>query len=89
MTLALKTEWFRSRERYKCWEEELILLKREMVMTIRSFLKFQELWTWKASRLDITPGMRAYAYGRARLYAQHANRMLSSCHEQLYVRTIQ
>lgn len=61
--LAEKTEWSRSRERYKRWEEELVLLKRKMVMTICSFLKYQELWEWKASRLEIMPGMQAYTYG--------------------------
>ncbi|KAF8602941.1 hypothetical protein BDV93DRAFT_443337, partial [Ceratobasidium sp. AG-I] len=87
--LALKAEWFRSRERYKRWEEELVLLKREMVMTICSFLKYQELWDWKALGPHITPGMRAYAHGRARFYAQHANQMLTSCRKQLYVSTEQ
>ncbi|CAE6473742.1 unnamed protein product, partial [Rhizoctonia solani] len=52
---GLKTEWFRSRERYKRWKEQLILLKREMVMTIRSFQKYEELWTWKSGCTGITP----------------------------------
>ncbi|KAG9094249.1 hypothetical protein FRC06_011011 [Ceratobasidium sp. 370] len=40
---ALKTEWFRSRERFKRWDEQLVLTKREMVMSIRSFQSHQEI----------------------------------------------
>lgn len=83
--LVLKTEWFRSRERYKRWQEQLILLKREMVMTIRSFQKYEELWQWKAHSPGITPGMRAYASGRAKFFAQLAHQMLVACHKQLFV----
>ncbi|CAE7088251.1 unnamed protein product [Rhizoctonia solani] len=86
---ALKTEWFRSRERYKRWEEELVILKREMVMSIRTFLKFQELWEWKSVNRGVTPGMRAYACGRARFYAQHAMRVLISCREHLYDNSVE
>ncbi|CAE7184298.1 unnamed protein product [Rhizoctonia solani] len=50
----LKTEWFRSRERYKRWEEQLVLTKREMVMTIRSFQRYQELWEWKSRGTGVT-----------------------------------
>ncbi|KAF8600956.1 hypothetical protein BDV93DRAFT_558839 [Ceratobasidium sp. AG-I] len=86
---ALKTEWFRSRERFKRWEEHLFILKREMVMTIRSFQRFQDLWEWKSAAIDVTPGMKAYACGRAKFFAELAKRMLEACHKQLYDETVE
>ncbi|CUA77668.1 hypothetical protein RSOLAG22IIIB_12761 [Rhizoctonia solani] len=79
----LRTEWFRSRERYKRWEEQLILLKREMVMGIRSFLKHREIWTWKAAQPNTTPGMQAYARARAEWFKDLAIAMYRSCRESL------
>ncbi|CAE7129169.1 unnamed protein product [Rhizoctonia solani] len=86
---GLKTERFRSRERYKRWREQLILVKREMVMTIRSFQKYEELWTWKSRSTGITPGMRAYAAGRAKFFAELAYRMLIACNPHLYDDTVE
>lgn len=54
-------------------------------MTMRSFLKLQELWRWKSESPHIKPGMRAYAHSRAKFYAQHAMKVLLSCREHLYV----
>ncbi|CAE6541251.1 unnamed protein product [Rhizoctonia solani] len=79
----LRTEWFRSRERYKRWEEQLILLKREMVMGIRSFLKHREIWTWKAAQPNTTPGMQVYARARAEWFKELATAMYRSCRESL------
>ncbi|KDN34269.1 hypothetical protein RSAG8_12640, partial [Rhizoctonia solani AG-8 WAC10335] len=79
----LRTEWFRSRERYKRWEEQLILLKREMVMGIRSFLKHREIWTWKAVQPNTTPGMQAYALARAEWFKDLAISMYGSCRKSL------
>ncbi|CUA73170.1 hypothetical protein RSOLAG22IIIB_10613 [Rhizoctonia solani] len=79
----LRKEWFRSRERYKRWEEQLILLKREMVMGIRSFLKHREIWTWKAAQPNTTPGMQVYALARAEWFKDLAIAMYRSCRESL------
>ncbi|KAG8793302.1 hypothetical protein FRC12_003177 [Ceratobasidium sp. 428] len=73
---ALKTEWFRSRERYKRWREQLVLLKREMTMAIRTFRKWEAVWKWKAQSRHSTPGMRAYAFKQSRFYGEHAIRAL-------------
>ncbi|KDN33713.1 hypothetical protein RSAG8_13193, partial [Rhizoctonia solani AG-8 WAC10335] len=86
---GLKTEWFRSRERCKRWEEQLVLTKREMVMTIRSFQRYQELWTWKSQCPDVTEGMRAYARGQSKFYSKLANQMLISCRNELYDDTVE
>ncbi|KEP46268.1 hypothetical protein V565_208720, partial [Rhizoctonia solani 123E] len=79
----LRTEWFRSRERYKRWEEQLILLKREMVMGIRSFLKHREIWAWKAVQPSTTPGMQGYALARAEWFKDLAVAMYKSCRQSL------
>ncbi|KAG8697453.1 hypothetical protein FRC08_006518 [Ceratobasidium sp. 394] len=80
---ALKTKWFRSRERFKRWDEQLVLTKREMVMSIRSFQSHQEIWEWKARNGQATPGMRAYACRRSRFFAALARQMLDSSLEYL------
>ncbi|KAG8779018.1 hypothetical protein FRC12_024685 [Ceratobasidium sp. 428] len=80
---ALKTEWFRSRERYKRWEEQLVLLKREMVMTIRSFRMREGMWKLKASSTDSTPGMRGYALRQSAFYREHALRALQAFRDNL------
>ncbi|KAG9126396.1 hypothetical protein FRC07_003580 [Ceratobasidium sp. 392] len=73
---TLKTEWFGSRERYKRWEEQLVLLKREMTMTIRTFRKREEIWNWKARTRCPTLGMRGYALKQSRFYGELARRSL-------------
>ncbi|KAG8765304.1 hypothetical protein FRC12_007567 [Ceratobasidium sp. 428] len=80
---ALKTEWFRSRERYKRWEEQLVLLKREMVMTIRLFRMREGMWKLKASSTDSTPGMRGYALQQSAFYREHALRALQAFRDNL------
>jgi hypothetical protein len=83
--LALRTEWFRSRERYKRWEEHLVLLKREMVMTTRTFRKRQEVWSWKASAHCPRPGMRVYALRQSRFYRELAERALQVFRQDIQV----
>ncbi|QRV97095.1 hypothetical protein RhiJN_25114 [Ceratobasidium sp. AG-Ba] len=73
---TLKTEWFRSRERFKRWNEQLVLLKREMIMSIRSFRQYQDLWEWKASNGQPSPGMRSYALKRSAFFGKLARQML-------------
>ncbi|KDN39963.1 hypothetical protein RSAG8_08412, partial [Rhizoctonia solani AG-8 WAC10335] len=85
----LRTEWFRSRERYKRWKEQLILLKREMVMAIRSFLKHREIWMWKGVQPNTMPGMQAYALARAEWFKDLATFMYSSCCKSLEDETVQ
>ncbi|KAG9088007.1 hypothetical protein FS749_002497 [Ceratobasidium sp. UAMH 11750] len=81
---ALKTEWFRSRERFKRWNEQLVFLKREMVMTIRSFQKYQELWDWRSKNGPSTPGMQVYARRKSRFFGELAQRMFHASRDHLY-----
>ncbi|CUA75567.1 Bifunctional uridylyltransferase/uridylyl-removing enzyme [Rhizoctonia solani] len=71
---VLRTEWFRSRERYKRWQEQLVLLKREMVMGIRSNVKQREIWNWKAEQpsTSATPGMASYALAKSEWFGKFA-----------------
>lgn len=84
--LALRTEWFRSRERYKRWEEQLVLLKREMVMTIRTFRMRERVWEWKGRVRCPTPGMRVYALKQSRFYGELALRALKEFCRDIQVR---
>ncbi|KAG8723743.1 hypothetical protein FRC09_001950 [Ceratobasidium sp. 395] len=81
---ALRTEWFRSRERYRRWEEQLVLLKREMVMTMRSFLIRDGIWKLKAGSMNLRPGMQGYALRQSGFYGEHARRALEAFREHLY-----
>ena len=69
-------------------EEQLILLKREMVMGIRSFLKHREIWAWKAVQPSTTPGMQGYARARAEWFQDLAVTMYNSCRQSLEVSSI-
>jgi hypothetical protein len=75
----LRTEWFRAQERYKRWEEQLYLLKREMVMATRDLQKRKEIWSWKASQASCTPGMTAYAAQKSEFFAKLSNEILDEC----------
>ncbi|QRV90347.1 hypothetical protein RhiJN_18365 [Ceratobasidium sp. AG-Ba] len=81
---ALKTEWFRSRERYKRWNEQLILLKREMIMAIRTFQTYQVLWEWRSKNGQPIPGMEVYARQRSRFFGELARRMFYACQDHLW-----
>ncbi|CAE6527007.1 unnamed protein product [Rhizoctonia solani] len=85
---ALRTEWFRSRERYKRWEEQLVLLKREMTMTLRTFRSREEIWKWKAESGTPTPGMRSYALKQSEFYGELARRALAVFQPHLYDRIV-
>ncbi|QRV88445.1 hypothetical protein RhiJN_16463 [Ceratobasidium sp. AG-Ba] len=80
---TLKVEWFRTRERYKRWEEELKLLKREMVMSYRSFKTFQDIWEFKGQRTANStpeiPGMAEYAYAKSEFFRQLAEGVMVTC----------
>ncbi|KAG9125670.1 hypothetical protein FRC07_006686 [Ceratobasidium sp. 392] len=80
---TMKVEWFRARERFKRWEEELKLLKREMVMSYRSFKTYESIWKFKAdscaNNVPVTPGMSEYAYARSNFFRQLADGVMDTC----------
>ncbi|EUC58248.1 hypothetical protein RSOL_241280, partial [Rhizoctonia solani AG-3 Rhs1AP] len=76
---ALRTEWFRARQRYKQWEEELKLLKREMVMTIRQFSSYFNIWLFKSNCEGLTPGMSEYAARKSDFYFELQAEAIRQC----------
>ncbi|KAG8712927.1 hypothetical protein FRC09_019313 [Ceratobasidium sp. 395] len=80
---TMKVEWFRARARFTRWEEELKLLKREMVMSYRSFKTYQSIWKFKAEMCAMdgasAAGKAQYAYARSNFFRQLAEGVLRSC----------
>ncbi|KAG8717463.1 hypothetical protein FRC08_007395 [Ceratobasidium sp. 394] len=74
---ALKVEWFRARQRYLQWEEELKIVKREMVMSLKSFQHSQRLWEARGRQIGLSRGMAEYAIRKARFFEQLATDVLS------------
>ncbi|KAF8596956.1 hypothetical protein BDV93DRAFT_562822 [Ceratobasidium sp. AG-I] len=74
-----KVEWFRSRERYKRWEEEFMLLKQEMVMSCRDLRTRQMIWEFKAASLLNTKGMSQYTSKKAWFFRQLSVDLLDCC----------
>ncbi|KAG8724654.1 hypothetical protein FRC09_016008 [Ceratobasidium sp. 395] len=85
---ALKTEWFRSRECYRRWDEQLVITKCKMVMTIRSFQSHQDILEWKSRNGQATPGMRAWACRRSRFFADLSRQMLDASLKYLRDNTV-
>ncbi|KAF8700607.1 hypothetical protein RHS03_06608, partial [Rhizoctonia solani] len=85
---ALQTKWFRSCKQYKGWEEQLVLLKREMTMALCTFLSHEEIWKWKVGKANPIPGMRGYAVRQSNFYEELAHQALSAFQPHLYDRVI-
>jgi hypothetical protein len=74
--LALRTEGFRSHERFRRWKEQLVLGKRDMTMALRTFRMREDVWLWKARSSCTTAGMRSYAHKQSLFYRELAQRAL-------------
>ncbi|CAE6509660.1 unnamed protein product [Rhizoctonia solani] len=81
--VALRVEWFRARQRCKQWEEELVLLKRDMAMAARSLVTMQSIWQWKAAADDLSHGMREYANRTARFYEKQKGNLIQRCSKHI------
>lgn len=86
--LALKTEWFRARQRYLQWEEELKILKREMVMIIRDFGTRSEIWKFKSECQveSASVGMVQYARRKSWFYQKLKDDAIRQCLPHIKVR---
>ncbi|EUC59889.1 hypothetical protein RSOL_331780, partial [Rhizoctonia solani AG-3 Rhs1AP] len=76
---ALRVEWFRARQRARQWEEELILLKRDMLMALRSFEVNASRWQWKSQVADLELGMGEYAARQAQFYQKLKEGLFEKC----------
>lgn len=70
--LVARLEWFRGRERWKRWEEELKLLKVDMIRTLRYIEHKQCQWVQQATVAQqsggkATKGFEAYCYRQAHI----------------------
>ncbi|KLO04080.1 hypothetical protein SCHPADRAFT_947997 [Schizopora paradoxa] len=75
----LRVEWAKSLSRAERWEEELWLLKAEMVRTLRFFEYKSAAWFAMAGERtgvppDIRAGLFGYAYKQSSMYHQIAKR---------------
>ncbi|KAF8673579.1 hypothetical protein RHS04_07631 [Rhizoctonia solani] len=80
---ALKVEWFRARQRYIQWEEELKLLKQEMVMALNGFQYERRQWESKSLQPGLAPGMAEYARQKANFYKQLSVDLYNQCDEHV------
>ncbi|KAG8722790.1 hypothetical protein FRC09_005724 [Ceratobasidium sp. 395] len=89
---TMKVEWFRARERYRRWEEELQLVKREMVMSYRSFKTHENIWKFKAESSAAVsppvPGMAEYAHARSAFFRRLAEDVLHICTPYIQDKTV-
>jgi hypothetical protein len=84
---ALRVEWFRARQRYVQWEEELKLLKRDMIMAMRGFESRQAMWTHKAQLTSQVPGMAEYAARKSDFYRKLKEGIVQKCDKYIKVST--
>jgi hypothetical protein len=78
-------EWFRSRQRVKQWEEELILLKKDMLMAVRGFEVLATKWQWKSEVGGLEPGMSEYAAQQAWFHCKLKAKLFHKCDQHIKV----
>lgn len=85
--LALRVEWFRARQRSVQWEEELKLLKRDMIMSMRGFDFRQCMWHERAAVTGLPSGMSEYAARQSNFYRKLKDDVVKRCDVHVKVRT--
>ena len=70
------------------WEEELKLLKREMVMAARDFQTRQEVWKFKSRSFSRAPGMKEYAAQKSNFFAKLGADLTKRCDACVTVRIV-
>lgn len=66
-SLGLRIQWFRARERYRRWDEELHWLQREASSTILDFEHRRKTWLSRAEDSE-RQGWKAYAARQASMW---------------------
>ncbi|KAJ7659305.1 hypothetical protein DFH06DRAFT_989992, partial [Mycena polygramma] len=68
-----RVQWFRAEAEMQRWQEQKEQKLVELLRTIRSFAKMQEVWTWLGhSHSANQPGHAAYARQKASMYERRA-----------------
>ncbi|KAG8731041.1 hypothetical protein FRC11_005277 [Ceratobasidium sp. 423] len=67
---AIRVEWFRGRERYRRWEEEVLWLRREIASTLFSYNSYSIEWMRRleSDYADLHNGYKAYCLRQSDLY---------------------
>ncbi|CEL56456.1 hypothetical protein RSOLAG1IB_11928 [Rhizoctonia solani AG-1 IB] len=86
---ALRVEWFRSRQRVKQWEEELILLKKDMLMAVRGFEVLATKWQWKSEVGGLESGMSKYAARQAWFHCKLKAKLFHKCDQHIKDKVVQ
>jgi hypothetical protein len=78
-----RVNWLRAKARSKRWEEEVLILKHEMVWTQLWFLHHKKKWEerMRVATMASKPGHVAYAAKQARVWSQlweHARKELGN-----------
>jgi hypothetical protein len=78
-------EWFRSKERYRRWEEEFKHIKRDAVMAYNSFQSLAVIWGSKARSAQNKLGMCQYAAKKSKFYEDLRDQVYKTCDEVILV----
>ncbi|KAG8727729.1 hypothetical protein FRC11_012588, partial [Ceratobasidium sp. 423] len=68
--VAIRVEWFRGRERYRRWEEEVLWLRQEISSVLFSYHSYSKEWLVRSesSYADLLDGYKAYCLRQRDLY---------------------
>ncbi|THU79459.1 hypothetical protein K435DRAFT_697752 [Dendrothele bispora CBS 962.96] len=69
-----KVNYLRARARWDRWQEELILVKKEMEWRITWFEHAHEVWTKRSKLEDMSEGAKVYAKLQAQKWGMFATR---------------
>lgn len=84
----MRVEWFRGRERYKRWEEEEKLLRREMASVILDFSARSQAWDTLATsqHAGFNQGYAAYCKRQRDIWHELREDVSARCKAALMVR---
>jgi hypothetical protein len=70
--IVTRVNWFRAKARSKQWEEEVLILKHEMIWTQLWFGHYKKKWEKRMQEAGIAskPGHHAYAAKQAYVWTQ-------------------
>jgi hypothetical protein len=77
--LGIRVQWFRARERYARWQEEVEWLQREAASTVLDFAHRRDIWLSKADTSEL-PGWAAFCHRQSAVWET----MLRAAHGKLH-----
>ncbi|PPQ94598.1 hypothetical protein CVT25_010606 [Psilocybe cyanescens] len=67
-----RVHWLRARAQKNRWNEEIVLVKYEMLWTVRNFIHRREEWAKVSDMANINSGPKAYAFWQSRMWHKYA-----------------